>query len=297
MKKQNSQLEVIVRENALTPVEGKSLIERFGNYEQVAQEWEAKAHAIVVTSVTQTTEMAMAKQARKKFSEMRIEVEKARVAMKEQALRKGQAIDAVAKYLVSLIKPIEDYLKDQEDFSKIWAEKKLAEQQALEAQKVEEARIAKEKADALEQERIRKENERLKKEAEAKEKALEKERAEQAEKLRVIQLEKEKSEKAAEEKLMAEREKAREEAATAQKIQDAKDAEMARQQKEAEDKRLALEERNRKLKELADKELAEEKARAEKERLMQVNKQLELEKELANRITCPQCGYKFNLNK
>jgi hypothetical protein len=294
---QKQTLELVVKESALTPVESKGLIEKFGNYEQIAQEWDVKAHAIVVTSVTQTTEMAMAKEARKKFSRLRLDVEESRVAMKEQALRKGQAIDAVAKYLVSLIKPIEDYLKEQEDFSKIWAEKKLAKQLALEAQKVEDARIAKEKADALEQERIRKENEKLKKEAEAKEKALEKERAEQAEKLRVIQLEKEKEAKAAEAKLMAEREKVRKEAEAAQKIQDAKDAEVAKEKKEAEDKRLALEERNRKLKELADKELAEEKARAEKQTQLAEQIAKKLEEQLANLIECPNCHHKFILNK
>jgi hypothetical protein len=87
-------LEVIVKDSGLEVIEGQSIIEKFGNYEQVAKEWEAKAKMIVVTDPSQTTEMAMAKEARKKFSDMRIEVEKTRKAMKEQSLRKGQAIDA-----------------------------------------------------------------------------------------------------------------------------------------------------------------------------------------------------------
>lgn len=112
----------------------------------------------------------MAREARKKFSNMRIDLEKARKAIGEPAFRKYKAVNAVANYLLSLIKPIEDHLKEQEDFIKnddarIEAEKKLeAERQA------ERDRIAKEEAERKEQERIRKENERLQREAEAREK-------------------------------------------------------------------------------------------------------------------------------
>ena len=56
--------------------------------------------------------MAMAKTARKKFSDLRIELEKTRKSMKEQSLIKGQAIDSIAKYLKSSIEPIEQYLKE-----------------------------------------------------------------------------------------------------------------------------------------------------------------------------------------
>jgi len=54
---------------------------------------------------------------------MRIEIEKTRKALKEQSLRKGQAIDSIAKYLTSLVSPIEEYLKQQEDFAEIQAAK------------------------------------------------------------------------------------------------------------------------------------------------------------------------------
>jgi len=160
------QLIEIVEKSGLEKVEQKTITEKFSDYESVAKEWEKKAKQIVVTDESQLTEMAMAKTARKKFSDLRIDIEKTRKAMKEQSLRKGQAIDSIAKYLKSLVEPIEEYLKQQEDFIKI---KKLKEAELLkiEVEKKEEAeRLAKEKSEREEQEKIRKENEKLKIEAE-----------------------------------------------------------------------------------------------------------------------------------
>jgi len=175
-EKKMNKLITIVSESGLEKVETQTLMEKFGNYEAIANEWEIKAKAIVVTDITQTTEMAMAKEARKKFSQLRIDVERTRKELKEKSLRKGQAIDAVARFLVSLIQPIEEHLKLQEDFTKIAKAKKAEELRIAEEERVEKERLQKEEADRKEQKRIRQENEKLKKEAEAKDKQLEKER-------------------------------------------------------------------------------------------------------------------------
>jgi len=185
MTNKNSQLEIIVKESGLELAESESLLKKFGNYEQIANEWEVKAKTIVVTSAEQVTEMKMAKDARKYFSDLRIELEKSRKAMKEQSLRKGQAIDAVARFLVSLISPIEEYLKSQEDFVKIQEAKKAEELRLIEEKRIEDERIAKEKAEAEERERIRIENEKLRKELEEKEKASRLEREESQRKLNI----------------------------------------------------------------------------------------------------------------
>lgn len=182
-----NELAQIVKTNELDPQDGQIIIDRFGTYEDVAKEWESKAKMIVVTSRDQTTEMAMAKEARKKFSNMRIELEKARKSIGEPAFRKYKAVNAVAKYLQSLIQPIEDHLLEQEEFIKrddarIEAEKKLEEERRIEAE-----RLAREEAERKEQERIRLENERLKKEAEEKEKQLQKEREEARKKQKEIE--------------------------------------------------------------------------------------------------------------
>lgn len=185
-----NELAKIVNQSGLESADQTSILERFGSYEEVAKEWEAKAKMIVVTDSSQTTEMAMAKEARKKFSQLRIDVEKARKAMKEQSLRKGQAIDSIARFLVSLILPIEEYLRSQEDFVRIEHEKKLAEEKKKDEEEAEKKRLADEEKERLEQERIRKENKKLKQEAEKRELELKaereaKERAE-AEKQRIL---------------------------------------------------------------------------------------------------------------
>lgn len=212
--KDNSQLEVIVKNSGLEKSEGNSLMEKFSNYEDIAKEWEGKAKSIVVTDSSQTTEMAMAREARLKFSKLRIDVEKSRKAMKEQSLRKGQAIDAIARFLVSLISPIEEHLKLQEDFTKI-EEAKKQEQLRIEAEnKAEKERLELEEKERKEQERIRLENIKLKNEADAREKKM-----------------------------------------------------------------------------------AEEREKAELEKAESDRKQRELEEKLKNMIKCPECGYKFNIEK
>lgn len=167
-----NQLPEVIKNSGLEAIEGNNILERFGNFETIAKEWETKAKAIVVTREDQITEMAMAREARKKFSEMRINVEKVRKEMKEQSLRKGQAIDAVARFLTSLIAPIEEHLRKQEDFIKIQEAEKKAEADRIAAQKAEEERIAKEKAQAIENERIRIENEKLKQETQKQQELL-----------------------------------------------------------------------------------------------------------------------------
>lgn len=224
-----NELTKIVQTSGLEKIESQTIIEKFGNYEDIAKEWDAKAKMIVVTDKKQTTEMAMAREARKKFSQLRIDVEKARKEMKEQSLRKGQAIDAVARYLVSLIAPIEQHLKEQEDFTKILEAKQLEESRIEAEKKAEAERIAQEEAERKEQERIRKENERLKVEAEAREKAMQVER-EKAEAQR-LELE-EKARKEAEA-----REKAQEELKASQEATLREKEEAERKEKE----RIAIE--------------------------------------------------------
>jgi len=218
-KNNMSKLEILVKQSELEPAEGQTLIEKFGDYEKIAEEWKVKAEQMIVTDASQITEMEMARVASKKFADLRIDLEKARKAMKEQSLRKGQAIDAVAKFLVSLISPIEEHLKLQANFVKIQEAKKAAEENLRLEEVARIEREAQEEAARKEQERIRRENEALKKDLEEKEKAARAERAQGEERLRV---EKEKADKRqkeleaaarlesekAEKRLIAEKEKA-----------------------------------------------------------------------------------------
>jgi len=230
----------IINQSGLEKVEQDSIIDKFGSYEQVAGEWEQKARSIVVTNEDQTTEMAMAREARKKFSQLRIDVEKARKSMKEQSLRKGQAIDSIARYLTSLIAPIEDHLREQEDFVKIQAEKQAEKERIVAEEKAEAERVAKEKAEAEERERIRKENEQLRKEAEERERKMEQERKAAAEKQRIVE---ERARKEAEERERAEmllRRKEEEEARIVAEEKAKKEAEAKREAESNDAGRLSI---------------------------------------------------------
>ena len=173
-----SQLEVEVQENLITD---------FSQYEEIANEWREKAKQIVVTNRNQITEMDMAKVAAKKFSEMRIKIEKRRKELKESALRKGQAIDAIAKYLQSLIAPIEDHLKKQADYIKLDDARILREAEEARLKAEEEAKLKREAEERAEQERIRKENERLRKEAEEREREMKRQQEEARRKQEAIE--------------------------------------------------------------------------------------------------------------
>jgi hypothetical protein len=203
----DNQLSVIIQSSGLEENEGKTLLDNFGDYESIAKEWKTKAEMIVVTNETQTAEMEMAKVARKKFSDMRIAIEKKRKELKEQSLRKGQAIDSIAKFLVSLISPIENHLKLQEDFVKI-QEAKKAEDERIEAEKKaqEELRLKLE-AEEKERERIRVENIKLREEAEKRELEFAKERAKAEEEKRAIEEKARKEREEAEMVAKAEKEK------------------------------------------------------------------------------------------
>jgi DNA repair exonuclease SbcCD ATPase subunit len=92
-----------------------------------AQDWAEKASKIQVTSVTQVAEMKQAKEARLALKNLRCETEKTRKRLKENCLREGKAIDGMANLVKYLVVPIEEHLKEQEDFIL----RKLAEEAAL----------------------------------------------------------------------------------------------------------------------------------------------------------------------
>src|SRR3990167_8436918 len=183
-----NQLQIIVKESGLEQSKAKFILENFQNYFEIADDWAKKARAIVVTDENQKAEMQMARAGRLFLREKRIAVEDARKNLKEQALREGKAIDGIANVLKALIIPIEEYLEKQEKFVEIREENKREAMRIEIEKRIEDERIAKEKADAEEREKIRQENERLKKEAEEKEKEsqekLRKEAEEKAKKIR-----------------------------------------------------------------------------------------------------------------
>jgi len=221
----NNQLEIIVKESGLEAIKAKSIINNFQNYFDIAADWEIKAKTVVVTNENQLADMKMARVGRLFLREKRIAIENARKELKEQSLREGKAIDGIANILKALIIPIEEYLDKQEHFIEIKQEQKRLMLQAESDSKEEADRIAKEESDRKEQERIRVENEKMRKELDEKEKIriqteakvieekrkLENEKVEIEEKARKEKEDAENKRKAAELKLQEEKRKLQEE--------------------------------------------------------------------------------------
>ena len=166
-------------------------------------------NAVKVTSVDQIEAMQTARTQRLALREARVTIENNRKKLKDESLKRGQAIDATARALKQIIEPAEKYLETQEKFAALKAAAELAERTAarvsaiakftdpglynLEAmdeesfqqlliklEKEEADRVAAERAELERQEaeakaererqaKIAEENERLRKEAEERE--------------------------------------------------------------------------------------------------------------------------------
>jgi hypothetical protein len=91
-----------------------------------AEQWREKALAIKVTSLADKEAMKQAREMRLAFKNIRVEAEKKRKALKEDALVMGRAIDGVNNLLLAAIQPLERHLEEQEKFAE-----RLAEQARL----------------------------------------------------------------------------------------------------------------------------------------------------------------------
>ena len=115
----------LIEESGLNDERKLALKGSFDDFISIAQEWESKAKEIHVTDSSQKDLMKMAKEGRLLLRQKRLDIENLRKTIKEQPLRECQAIDSVAKAFKDLITPIEDYLKEQEEFEKRENEAKL----------------------------------------------------------------------------------------------------------------------------------------------------------------------------
>ena len=283
-----NQLQVIVRDSGLEPAKATIMLEKFQNYFEIAAEWERKAKTIVVTNAEQTASMAMAKVGRLFLREKRIAVEKTRKELKEQALREGKAIDGIANVLKALIVPIEEYLTRQENFVAI--QKAIGEDKIRKEieERMEAERIAAEKAEADEQERIRAENEKLKAEAEKREKKIIADKKKADAKLAAERAKADAEQAAIRETARMEQEKQQqildEQKAQAEAEHKKQEDAMRQQQAEAEKKQKAVEAETRAKQAKIDAEKQEAKAEADR-----------LQKILDEQVECPFCHKKFNL--
>lgn len=200
------ELATVAERHHLAPAIAEALVTTFLPFAEQAASLIQQAKGITVTDATQVTEIKAARKSRLALRDIRVLCETARRDMKDESLRKGQAIDAVARYIRERIEPEENRLQEQELFAeraeaarkaKIQAEREAAirqytdviggynlpdmtdeqfaavlaverkqwERKVAATREADEARLAREKAAAEEQARIRAENDRLRAEA------------------------------------------------------------------------------------------------------------------------------------
>jgi hypothetical protein len=128
---ENNQLVKVIDESGVEKQTAIILQESFMPFFQKANEWSEKAKTLIVTDVSQTREMAMARQARLALREIRIEADKVRKTLKEDSLRYGRAVQGVYNVIEYLIKPTEEYLEQQEKFVELQEAKRKAELKAV----------------------------------------------------------------------------------------------------------------------------------------------------------------------
>ena len=112
-----NQLQTILEQNKLPQTKSEAIKAQFSNFFRQVAEWETRLSTLSVTSIEQKAEMKMADEARKFLKNKRVEIEKTRKTLKEDALREGQTIDAIAKFLTSLIVPLEEQAEEMAKFA------------------------------------------------------------------------------------------------------------------------------------------------------------------------------------
>lgn len=130
---------VVPIETGLSKDSESSLRTKFQPQFDAIARWRTQAEAIKVTDVNDIRGMKVARESRLAVREIRLEVEKTRKDLKEDALRTGRAIDAVANLLKAAIEPIESHLQEQEEYAMRIRSKQIAELTQKRTQEVTEA--------------------------------------------------------------------------------------------------------------------------------------------------------------
>jgi len=165
------ELDLIVQKHGIDAVRAKTLLEKFSGFFEKISEWEDKAFDIIVTDESQTADIEIAEVGRKAIKKIRCDVENSRKDQKEGVVREGKAIDGMANVLKFCIAPIEEHLDKQSNFVKYKKQEADAEILRLAKEKIAKDKEDKIEADRLvkvaEENRIRQENARLKAEKKA----------------------------------------------------------------------------------------------------------------------------------
>lgn len=113
----SNEIQKFVDEQQIAEANANALIEAFGAPFTEAGKILRSYKKIKVTEEDQTDLMKKAKSQRLTLKKIRTGVENRRKELKEDSLKTGRAIDAVARYIRDQIEPAEKYLEDQEKYA------------------------------------------------------------------------------------------------------------------------------------------------------------------------------------
>ena len=114
---ENTAIAIVVPEKDQLPPSLLTNIEAgFKSAFEQAEKWRTQALAIQVTSLDQKAEMKLARTIRLELKAVRVNADKARKALKADALLMGRAIDGVYNLLEAAIVPMERHLDEQEKY-------------------------------------------------------------------------------------------------------------------------------------------------------------------------------------
>lgn len=120
----------LIERNGIQVAPNQSIVGAFLNFFSDIKRWQEQAATLTITSVEQKNEMKIARQARLALKNIRVEVEHTRKKLKEDSLRIGQTIDAIARILTNEIAPIEAHLEEQEKFAELQEKRRKAQLRA-----------------------------------------------------------------------------------------------------------------------------------------------------------------------
>ncbi len=125
-----NELAVILDEQGVSPESQKTLVEAFGGPFNEVGDILAKYQEIVITDDSTAEEVLHAREQRLALKNARTTVERKRKELKEDSLKTGRAIDAVARFVKETIEPAEKYLETQEKYKELKAAAQKAERLA-----------------------------------------------------------------------------------------------------------------------------------------------------------------------
>lgn len=120
-------LEVLVEKSPVEKSQAQKIAADFSGFANKVAEWEKQANDITITSVEDKDGMAAARALRLELRDARVSAEKSHKEWKQDVLDRGRLIDACKNLAVGLIKPIEQDLKDKEDYAIKQEEIRIAE--------------------------------------------------------------------------------------------------------------------------------------------------------------------------